>query len=110
MGKLGSDCETERAPAARLADEHRKKCRLTWDEIILAAPDAAQLERKPRKPQKPTSQAKAKGVVKSVLATEWERNFAQGLLARWHGPLTEKQTEVLERVWTKCCGRDAQAA
>ena len=64
----------------------------------------------PKPVRKPPWQAKAKGVVKSVLATEWERSFAQGLLARWHGPLTEKQAEVLERVWTKCCGREARAA
>jgi hypothetical protein len=76
-------------------------------------PDAVQTERKPRKPrkpQKPTWQAKEKGVVKSVLATEWERNFAQGLIARWVGPLTEKQAATLEKVWAKCSGSEAKAA
>ena len=49
LGKLGSDCETECAPTAQLADEHRHKCGLTWGESVLAAPDAAQPERKIRK-------------------------------------------------------------
>jgi hypothetical protein len=76
-------------------------------------PDAVQTKRKPRKPRKrrkPLWQAKAKDVAEADLATEWERSFAQGLLARWHGPLTEKQAATLEKAWTKCCGREARAA
>jgi hypothetical protein len=117
LGMLGSDHDGERATAARMVEEHRRKCGLSWAEIVIPspaeekrAPPGEQKARKPRKPSAPAWQAKAKGVVRSVLATEWERNFAQGLLARWHGPLTAKQTEVLERVWTKCRGREARAA
>jgi len=60
--------------------------------------------------RKPSWAPKAKGVAESVLATEWERNFAQGLLARWRGPLTEKQAATLEKVWAKCSGSEAKAA
>jgi hypothetical protein len=52
----------------------------------------------------------AETVADSVLATEWERNFARGLLTRWHGPLTEKQAATLDRVWLKCRGAEAKAA
>ncbi len=111
LGMLGSDHEGERATAARMVEEHRRKCGLSWAEIIIPSPaEETRAPPRERKAGKPPWQAKAKGVVKSVLATEWERSFAQGLLARWHGPLTEKQAEVLERVWTKCCGREARAA
>jgi hypothetical protein len=127
LGMLGSDFDGERANAARLADEHRKKCGLGWGELILPAPDSEALKparpRKPRKPRKakarkpppeppppPTWRDMAELVAESVLATEWERTFAAGLLEKWCGPLTEKQDAVLQRLWLKCGGNAEKAA
>ena len=118
LGKLGSDCETERATAARLADEHRRKSGLTWHDIILPAPDPDAMKpdrpRKPRKaksrkPKVPTWLEKAQLVAGSSLATEWERAFAAKLTG-WIGMPTEKQLAVLERVWLKCAGKSQAAA
>jgi hypothetical protein len=49
-------------------------------------------------------------VAESGLATQWERNFASGLLEKWRGELTEKQAKCLERLWLKCGGSAERAA
>jgi hypothetical protein len=126
LGMLGSDHDGERANAARLADEHRKRSGLTWGEIILPlAEDRGR--RKPAKPRKPrkakaTKPAKpapppappwrdmATLVAESVLATKWERDFASGLLEKWRGALTEKQALCLEKLFAKCGGSAERAA
>ena len=117
LGMLGSDHDGERATAARMVEEHRRKCGLSWHEIVIPAPaeetrapPGEQKARKPRKPSAPAWQAKAKDVMRSASATEWERNFALGLLARWHGRLTEKQALCLEKLWFKCGGKAEKAA
>jgi hypothetical protein len=56
LGMLGCDHDGERATAARLADEHRRKSGLTWGELVLPAPDPAALKpKRPRKRRKRTS-------------------------------------------------------
>jgi hypothetical protein len=52
----------------------------------------------------------AEVIAQSILATEWERNIASGLLEKWKGPLTPKQALCLEKVWAKCSGSEAKAA
>jgi hypothetical protein len=115
LGMLGSDHDGERANAARLADEHRRKSGLTWHDLVLPiAEDPPRKARKPRKakprkppepppPPPPTWQDKAREVETSGRATEWELSFVGSLLTRWSGrELTEKQAAVLERLWAKC--------
>jgi hypothetical protein len=119
LGMLGSDHDGERANAARLADEHRRKSGLTWHDIILPlAEDRPRKPRKPRKakatkptpkpkpPEQPTWRDMATLVAEFVLATEWERNFASELLNKWHGRLTEKQAQCVAKLWAKCGGGD----
>jgi hypothetical protein len=124
LGMLGSDHDGERANAARLADEHRKRSGLTWGELVLPlAEDRGR--RKPRKPRKakatkpkppepppePTWQDKAREIEASGRATEWELSFVGSLLTRWSGrELTEKQAAVLQRLWLKCGGSAERAA
>jgi hypothetical protein len=119
LGMLGSDHDGERAAAARLADQHRRKSGLTWGDLVLPlAEDRPRKARKPRKPRKakpapppqPTWQDKAKVIAESILVTAWERNFASGLLAKWHGALTPKQAQCLEKLWRKCGGQEDVAA
>ena len=49
-----------------------------------------------------TWREKAAVIAELDLATEWERTFAAGLLAKWCGPLTVKQAQCLEKLWLKC--------
>jgi hypothetical protein len=110
LGKLGSDNDAERAIAARLADERRARCGLTWHDLILPAPDPATM--KPDRPRKRWKSRKAKPkapswlekpelVADSMLATPWEREFAAKLVT-WRGTPSERQIAVLNRVWEKC--------
>lgn len=122
LGKLGTDSDNERAVAGRMIEEHRRRCGLSWHELVIpVAEDRGR--RKPRKPRKarkpkpapepppePTWREKAAVVAGSSLATEWERVFASGLLEKWNGPLTEKQAKCLERLFAKCSGREEKAA
>lgn len=124
LGMLGSDHDGERAAAALLADQHRRKCGLTWGEILIPAPAPEALKperprkaRKPRKakatkpaPPEPSWRDMAAVVAESGLATQWERNFASGLLEKWNGPLTEKQAKCLEKLFAKCKCSSERAA
>ncbi len=108
LGMLGSDHDGERANAARLADEHRRKSGLTWHDFVLPLPEARPRKaRKPRKRAKPRSRqsrhhrrqrgaTRRKWLRSPDLATEWERTFAAGLLAKWCGPFTVKQEQCLK--------------
>jgi hypothetical protein len=123
LGMLGSDFDGERATAARMVEEHRRRCGLTWGELVIpVAEDRGRRKpAKPRKPRKakatkpappapPTWRDMAQLVAESSLATQWERNFASGLLEKWNGPLTEKQANCLERLFAKCGGKAERAA
>lgn len=118
---LGSDFDGERATAARMVEEHRRRCGLTWGELVIpVAEDRGRRKpakpRKPRKPKppepppEPTWREKAVVIAESRLATEWEKNFASGLLEKWRGELTPKQTQCLERLFAKCGGSAEKAA
>jgi hypothetical protein len=111
LGKLGSDNDAERAVAARLADEHRRKSGLTWHDIILPlAEDRPHKPRKAksRKPKVQTWLEKAQTVAGSSVATDWERAFASKLTT-WRGVPSEKQLTCLERVWRKCNTKNAES-
>ena len=66
-------------------------------------PDRPRRPRKSRKakPKVPPWLEKAQLVADSMLATDWERAFAQKLTT-WRGVPSEKQLACLEWVWEKC--------
>jgi hypothetical protein len=96
---FSSDHEGERATAARMADRLLREHGLTWEDII-TQPAALAAE--------PWREA-----CEDILAagcTAWERKFCRHLLDRWHGPLTEKQSTCLARIFELRAGCERRRA
>ncbi len=119
LGMLGSDHDGEVANAGRLAHRLVTGCGLTWTDIVVGS--AAPAKRKPRKPRAKRPPPKppatrppehwhqdAEQVMQSGQASPWEQSFCASLLTQWRGRcLSDKQTEVLFRIWRERCAREA---
>jgi hypothetical protein len=92
-GMFGSDHDCERASAGRLAHQLIRQHGLTWEDVIArpAAPLAA--EPLPMAWRDACQQILASGCM------PWEWKFCHHLLDKWHGPLTEKQSTCLARIF-----------
>jgi hypothetical protein len=93
LGLLGSDNDGERSNAARMAYLQIRRLGVSWDEVL----------RPPALPNRPLWwREKASAILKSGLATEWETEFCVNLLDHWRGNLSDRQQEVLQKIFAKC--------
>ena len=103
LGLLGSDHVGERANAGAMADKLLREAGLTWESLLNGA-----AERKPPPAYDPWELSPPptpywRKVTPLILVgdglTAWERNFLEGLLARWDGDLTPKQQKAFDRIY-----------
>jgi hypothetical protein len=94
LGLLGSDHAGERENAGRLAHEHIRRLKLTWDQVI-----APSLLPAPR--AELSWQEMCAAVLASGEATAWEQSFCTKLLS-WRGNLSDKQKQILQEIFEKC--------
>jgi hypothetical protein len=127
LGKASSDFDAEVTAAARKAHEIVRASGLTWHDILAAPKEREPRVQKPKcqpspraKNKRPSNRQPDRGapchqtdtwrdVCEQILAagcTAWEQQFCRGLLDKWHGPLTEKQTACLLKIFMLRAGYD----